>query len=102
MNINIEFKGKELYSRGCTDISEPWKNKEQTDVFTYELYDKEHKDIRTSIKLVDYTSADKSKHINLIRGSIESLLELQEKINIYESLSKEDKDLIEKYKSIYK
>ena len=102
MNINIEFKGKELYSRGCTHISEPWKDKEQTDVFTYALYDTEHKDIRTSINLVDYTSADKSTHINLIRSSIESLLELQEKINTYENLSKEDKELIEKYKSIYK
>ena len=44
MNIYIEFKEKELYSRGCTDISEPSKSKEQMDVFTYELYDKEHKE----------------------------------------------------------
>ena len=101
MDIRINFKGSEMYKRGMTDISEPWKSREQLDRFTYEIYDQEHKDIKTEISIIDNKSTDKTLHVNLIRNSIEAILKLQDKINTYDNLSDEDKSLIAKFKEIY-
>ena len=102
MDIRINFKGSEMYKRGMTDISEPWKSREQLDRFTYEIYDQEHKDIKTEISIIDNKSTDKTLHVNLIRNSIEAILKLQDKINVYDNLSDEDKSLINKFREIYK
>ena len=102
MNINIDYKGSEMNRRGVRDISEPWKSKCQLDKYTYEIYDQEHKDIKTEISITDYKGADKVLHVSLIRNSIEAILKLQNKINTYDKLSDEDKLLIAKFKKIYK
>ena len=104
-NIKIDFVGKEMYRRGCTDISEPWKDKPQMDTYTYEVYDENYEDIRTQIKIVDtYSSRNggKLEHVSLIRSSMDALLELQSKLGIYKDLSDEEKELMKKFKSIYK
>ena len=104
-NIKIDFVGKKMYKRGCTDISEPWKDKPQMDTYTYDIYDGNHEDIRTQIKIVDtYSSGNggKPEHVSLIRLSIDALLELQAKLDMYKDLSDEEKELMKKFKSIYK
>ena len=102
MDISINFKGSKMYKRGMTDISEPWKSREQLDRFTYEIYDQEHKDIKTEISIIDNKSTDRVLHVSLIRESIEAVLKLQDKINTYDNLSDDDKILISKFKEIYK
>ena len=104
-NIKIDFMGKEMYSRGCTNISEPWKDKPQKDTYIYEVYDENYEDIRTQIKIVDtYSSGSggKLEHTSLIRRTIDALLELQAKLDMYKDLSDEEKELMKKFKSIYK
>lgn len=104
-NIKIDFVGKEMYRRGCTDISEPWKDKPQMDTYTYEVYDENYEDIRTQIKVIDTYSSrrgGKLEHVSLIRSSMDALLELQSKLGIYKDLSDEEKELMKKFKSIYK
>ena len=102
MNINIDYKGSEMHRRGVTDISEPCKSKGQLDKYTYEIYDQEHKDIKTEISIIDYKGVDRVLHVSLIRNSIEALLKLQDKIKTYDNLSDEDRLLIAKFKKIYK
>ena len=102
MDIRINFKGSEMYKRGVTDISEPWNNKGQIDKYTYEIYDQEHEDIKIEISLTDYKDANTVIHLSLIRQSIEAILKLQDKINVYDNLSDEDKSLINKFREIYK
>ena len=104
-NIKIDFVGKKMYKRGCTDISEPWKDKPQMDTYTYEVYDENYEDIRTQIKVIDtYSSRNggKLEHVSLIRSSMDALLELQSKLDVYKDLSDEEKELMKKFKSIYK
>lgn len=102
MDISINFKGSKMYKRGMTNISEPWKSKSQLNTYTYEIYDKEYKDIKTEISIIDDEGSDKMSHIILIRESIEAVLKLQDKINTYDNLSDDDKILIGKFKEIYK
>ena len=102
MNINIDYKGSEMHKRGVTDISEPWNSKGQLDKYTYEIYDQEHKDIKSEISIIDYKGVDRVLHVSLIRNSIEALLKLQDKINTNDNLSDEDRLLIAKFKKIYK
>ena len=104
-NIKIDFVGKKMYKRGCTDISEPWNSKAQMDTYTYEVYDENYEDIRTQIKVIDTYSSGrggKLEHVSLIRLSIDALLELQAKLDMYKDLSDEEKELMKKFKSIYK
>ena len=102
MDIRINFKGSEMYKRGVTDISEPWNSKDQIDKYTYEIYDQEHENIKIEISLTDYKDANTVIHLSLIRQSIEAILKLQDKINVYDNLSDEDKSLINKFREIYK
>ena len=103
MNIKIKFAGSEKYSSGSTDISEPWNSTPRRDAYTYELYEEEHKDIITSFTIVDNYGDNKHlEHLSLFKIAIENIVELQNKIEIYESLSEEDKIIMEKFKQIYK
>ena len=103
MSIKIRFAGKEKYSAGSTDISEPWNSTPRRDAYTYELYDEEHKDIITSFTIVDNYGDNKHlEHLSLFKIAIEKIVELQNKIEIYETLSEEDKIIMEKFKQIYK
>ena len=103
MSIKIRFAGKEKYSCGSTDISEPWNSTPRRDAYTYELYDEEHEDIITSFTIVDNYGDNKHlEHLSLFKIAIEKIVELQNKIEIYETLSEEDKIIMEKFKQIYK
>ena len=103
MNIKIKFAGSEKYSCGSTDISEPWNSTPRRDAYTYELYDEEHEDIISSFTIVDdYGDNKHLEHMCLFKKAIEMVLELQNKIEIYETLSEEDKIIMEKFKQIYK
>ena len=103
MNIKIKFAGSEKYSCGSTDISEPWNSTPRRDAYTYELYDEEHEDIITSFTIVDNYGDNKHlEHLSLFKIAIEKIVELQKRIDTYESLSEEDKIIMEKFKQIYK
>ena len=103
MNIKIKFAGSEKYSSGSTDISEPWNSTPRRDAYTYELYDEEHEDIISSFTIVDNYGDNKHlEHLSLFKIAIEKIAELQNKIELYETLSEEDKIIMEKFKQIYK
>ena len=103
MDIKIKFAGSEKYSSGSTDISEPWNSTPRRDAYTYELYDEKHKDIITSFTIVDNYGDNKHlEHLSLFKIAIEKIAELQNKIELYETLSEEDKIIMEKFKQIYK
>ena len=103
MNIKIKFAGSEKYSCGSTDISEPWNSTPRRDAYTYEIYDEDHADIVSSFTIVDNYGDNKHlEHLSLFKIAIEKIVELQNKIAIYETLSEEDKIIMEKFKQIYK
>ena len=103
MNIKIKFAGSEKYSCGSTDISEPWNSTPRRDAYTYELYDEKHEDIITSFTIVDNYGDNKHlEHLSLFKIAIENIVELQNKIEIYETLSEADKIIMDKFKQIYK
>lgn len=103
MDIKIKFAGSEKYSSGSTDISEPWNSTPRRDAYTYELYDEEHKDIISSFTIVDNYGDNKHlEHLSLFKIAIEKIAELQNKIELYETLSEEDKIIMDKFKQIYK
>lgn len=103
MSIKIRFAGKEKYSAGSTDISEPWNSTPRRDAYTYEIYDEDHADIVSSFTIVDNYGDNKHlEHLSLFKIAIENIAELQNKIELYETLSEEDKIIMEKFKQIYK
>lgn len=103
MSIKIRFAGKEKYSAGSTDISEPWNSTPRRDAYTYEIYDEDHADIVSSFTIVDNYGDNKHlEHLSLFEIAIKKIVELQNKIKIYETLSEEDKIIMEKFKQIYK
>ena len=103
MSIKIKYVGKEKYSCGSTDISEPWNSTPRRDAYTYEIYDEDHADIVSSFTIVDNYGDNKHlEHLSLFEIAIEKIAELQNKIELYETLSEEDKIIMEKFKQIYK
>ena len=103
MSIKIKYVGKEKYSAGSTDISEPWNSTPRRDAYTYEIFDEKYKDITTSFSVIDdYGDNKHLEHLSLFKKAIDMLLELQNKIEMYETLSEEDKIIMEKFKQIYK
>ena len=103
MSIKIKYVGKEKYSAGSTDISEPWNSTPRRDAYTYEIYDEDHADIVSSFTIVDNYGDNKHlEHLSLFKIAIENIAELQNKIELYETLSEEDKIIMEKFKQIYK
>ena len=103
MDIKIKFAGSEKYSAGSTDISEPWNSTPRRDAYTYELYDEEHEDIISSFTIVDNYGDNKHfEQLSLFKIAIENIVELKNKIELYETLSEEDKIIMEKFKQIYK
>ena len=103
MNIKIKFEGKEKYSSGTTNISEPWKDTPSRYAYTYKIYYKDNEDISSLFTIVDdYGDNKHLEHLSLFKIAIEKIVELQNKIEIYETLSEEDKIIMEKFKQIYK
>ena len=103
MSIKIRFAGKEKYSAGSTDISEPWNSTPRRDAYTYEIYDEDHADIVSSFTIADNYGDNKHlEHLSLFEIAIKKVVELQNKIELYETLSEEDNIIMEKFKQIYK
>lgn len=103
MNIKIKFEGKEKYSSGTTHISEPWKDTPSRYAYTYKIYYKDNEDISSLFTIVDVYGDNKHlEHLSLFEIAIEKIAELQNKIELYETLSDDDKMLFEKFKQIYK
>ena len=102
MKIKIDFVGKEKYSSGTTHISEPWKNTPSRYAYTYKIYDEKYEDISSLFTIVDNYGDNKHlEHLSLFEIVIEKIVELQDKIKMYETLSEEDKAIMEKFKQIY-
>ena len=103
MNIKIKFEGKEKYSSGTTNISEPWKDTPSRYAYTYKIYYKDNEDISSLFTIVDdYGDNKHLEHLSLFEIAIKKIVELQNKIELYETLSEEDKIIMEKFKQIYK
>ena len=103
MSIKIKYIGKEKYSSGTTHISEPWKDTPSRYAYTYELHDEKHEDIASLFTIVDdYGDKKHLYHLSIFEIAIEKIAELQNKIELYETLSEEDKIIMEKFKQIYK
>lgn len=102
MKIKIDFVGKEKYSSGTTHISEPWKDTPSRYAYTYKIYDEKYEDISSLFTIVDNYGDNKHlEHLSLFEIVIEKIVELQDKIKMYETLSEEDKAIMEKFKQIY-
>lgn len=103
MSIKIKYVGKEKYSSGTTHISEPWKDTPSRYAYTYRIYDEKHEDISSLFTIVDdYGDNKHLEHLSLFEIAIEKIAELQNKIELYETLSEEDKIIMDKFKQIYK
>ena len=101
--MRVKFIGREKYSTGMTYISEPWKDTIGKDIFIYELYSEENDSLKSTIEIIDEAiDRNKAKHINIIKQTINAVNKLTEKENIYDNLSKEEKDMINKFKELYK
>ena len=103
MSIKIKYVGKEKYSAGSTDISEPWKDTPSRYAYTYKIYYKDNEDISSLFTIVDdYGDNKHLEHLSLFEIAIEKVVELKNRIEMYETLSEEDKIIMEKFKQIYK
>ena len=101
--MKVKFIGREKYSTGMTYISEPWKDTLNKDKFVYELYSEKNEDLKSTIEIVDVASdTRKIRHLNIINKVISAVNELNEKENIYDNLSEDEKDIMNKFKELYK
>ena len=101
--MKVRFIGREKYSTGMTYISEPWRDTPNKDTFVYELYSEKNEDLKSTIEIVDVAfDTNKHKHINLINMVIDAVNKLTEKENIYNNLSEDEKDMMNKFKELYK
>ena len=101
--MKIKFIGREKYSTGMTYISEPWRDTIGKDIFIYELYSEKNDDLKKTIEIIDEAiDENKMKHINIIKRTINAVTKLTEKENAYNNLTDEEKDIMNKFKEIYK
>ena len=101
--MKVRFIGREKYSTGMTYISEPWKDTLSKDKFIYELYSEKNENLKNIIEIVDVASdTNKTKHLNLINAVINAVNKLTEKENIYDNLSEQEKNMLDKFKELFK
>ena len=101
--MKVKFIGREKYSTGMTYISEPWRDTIGKDTFIYELYSEENDSLKSTIEIIDEAiDGNKAKHINIIKQTINAVNKLAEKENIYDNLSDQEKDMMNKFKELYK
>ena len=101
--MKLKFIGRKKYTTGTIDISEPWKSSTGKDIFIYELYSEKNDSLKNTIEIIDEAiDGNKIKHINIISQTINAVNKLTEKENIYDNLSQEQKDMINKFKELYK
>ena len=101
--MKVKFIGREKYTTGTIDISEPWRNSNGKDIFIYELCSEKNDSLKSTIEIIDEaTDRNKMKHINIITQTIDAVNKLAEKENVYDNLSEQEKDMINKFKELYK
>ena len=101
--MKVKFIGREKYSSGTTFISAPSKDTIRKDIFIYELYSEKNDGLKSTIEIIDEAiDGNKIKHINIIKQVISGVTKLTEKENIYDNLSQDEKDILNKFKELYK
>ena len=101
--MKVRFIGREKYSTGMTYISEPWRDTIGKDIFLYELCSEKNDSLKSTIEIIDEAiDGNKAKHINIIKQTINAVNKLAEKENIYDNLSDQEKDIMNKFKELYK
>ena len=101
--MKVKFIGREKYSTGMTYISEPWRDTIGKDIFIYELCSEKNDSLKSTIEIIDEAiDGNKAKHINIIKQTINAVNKLAEKENIYDNLSDQEKDMMNKFKELYK
>ena len=101
--MKVRFIGREKYSSGTTFISAPSKDTPREDKFIYEVYSEKNDGLKSKIVIVDVASdTRKIRHLNIINKVISAVNELNEKENIYDNLSEDEKDIMNKFKELYK
>ena len=101
--MEVKFIGREKYSTGMTYISEPWRDTIGKDIFIYELCSEKNDSLKSTIEIIDEAiDRNKMKHINIITQTIDAVNKLAEKENVYDNLSEREKDMINKFKELYK
>ena len=101
--MKVKFIGRENYSSGTTFISAPSKDTIRKDIFIYELYSEKNDDLKSTIEIIDEAiDGNKIKHINIIKQVISGVTKLTEKENIYDNLSDGEKNIMNKFKELYK
>lgn len=101
--MRLKFIGREKYSTGMTYISEPWRDTIGKDIFIYELYSEKDDSLKSTIEIIDEAiDRNKMKHINIITQTIDAVNKLAEKENVYDNLSEDEKDMMNKFKELYK
>ena len=101
--MEVKFIGREKYSTGMTYISEPWRDTIGKDIFIYELCSEKNDSLKSTIEIIDEAiDKNKAKHIDIIKQTINAVNKLLEKENVYDNLSEREKDMINKFKELYK
>ena len=101
--MKVKFIGREKYSTGMTYISEPWRDTIGKDIFIYELCSEKNDSLKSTIEIIDEAiDGNKAKHINMIKRTINAVNKLLEKESIYINLSEQEKDMMNKFKELYK
>ena len=101
--MKVKFIGREKYTTGTIDISEPWKSSTGKDIFIYELCSEKNDSLKSTIEIIDEAiDGNKAKHINIIKQTINAVNKLLEKESIYINLSEQEKDMMNKFKELYK
>ena len=101
--MRLKFIGREKYSTGMTYISEPWKDTIGKDIFIYELCSEKNDSLKSTIEIIDEAiDKNKAKHIDIIKQTINAVNKLLEKESIYINLSEQEKDMMNKFKELYK
>ena len=101
--MKVRFAGREKYSTGMTYVSEPWKDTIGKDIFIYELYSEKNDGLKSTIEIIDEAiDRNKIKHINIIKQVLSAANKLNEKENIYDNISEDEKNIMNKFKELYK
>ena len=101
--MEVKFIGRKKYSTGMTYISEPWRDTIGKDIFIYELCSEKNDSLKSTIEIIDEAiDGNKIKHINIIKQVLSAANKLNEKENIYDNLSEDEKNIMNKFKELYK
>ena len=100
MSLIINLQDVQKYSSGLTDISEPWNDRPAKDIYTYEVFDTDNPIIKTTFNVVD-TKDKEDYHIKLFNIYSEAIEKLINKLNSYNDLTQEEKNILNKFKNIF-